>query len=108
MGGVIEPVVTSLGESYTEGWDLPTAIRAAVKALGTAGENPPRTLTPDQVEVAILDRHRTGRTFRRVVGRALEALLETPAPEAVPSRKGPRRRSRSRWSTSRTLPRSTR
>ena len=55
-------------------------MRAAVRALGTAGENPPRALTPDQVEVAILDRHRTGRTFRRVVGRALEALLETPGP----------------------------
>src|SRR6185312_275372 len=67
MGGVTESVSASLKESYTVGWDLPTALR------------------PDQVEVAILDRTKTGRTFRRVEGRALEALLEVPAePEVAP------------------------
>src|SRR6185312_5311510 len=85
MGGVTESVSASLKESYTVGWDLPTALRAAATALGTTGENPPRTLRPDQVEVAILDRTKTGRTFRRVEGRALEALLEVPAePDVAP------------------------
>ena len=85
MGGVTESVSASLKESYTVGWDLPSALRAAATALGTTGESPPRTLRPDQVEVAILDRTKTGRTFRRVEGRALEALLEVPAePEVAP------------------------
>jgi proteasome alpha subunit len=87
MGGVTEPVITSLRASYTEDWDLGAALRAATAALGTTGEGAPRTLRPDQVEVAILDRTKPGRTFRRVEGRALEALLTVvpePDPEPVP------------------------
>lgn len=81
MGGTIEPVVASLKESFTPGWSLETALRAAVTALGAGGEAPPRDLTAAQIEVAILDRHRTGRTFRRVVGAELDTLLAATAPE---------------------------
>ena len=34
MGGATEPVITALTASFTPGWDLPTALRAAVSALG--------------------------------------------------------------------------
>src|SRR4029078_9232040 len=49
MGGVTEPVITALTASLTQGWDLPTALRAAVAALGTTGENAPRELLPAQL-----------------------------------------------------------
>ena len=89
MGGVTESVSASLKESYTVGWDLPTALRAAAAALGTTGDNAPRTLHPGQVEVAILDRTKAGRTFRRVEGRALEALLEVPTERESTGDAGP-------------------
>jgi len=79
MGGTTEPVITSLKASFRAGWSLEEALRAAVEALGTAGENAPRTITGAQLEVAILDRRRRGRTFRRIVGSELEPLL-APAP----------------------------
>ena len=86
MGGTTEPVVNSMKASFSAGWPLQEALRAAVTALGTVGENAPRTLTADQLEVAVLDRHRHGRTFRRVVGAELELLLAAPAvPEPVES-----------------------
>jgi proteasome alpha subunit len=82
MGGATEPVITALTASFTPGWDLPTALAAAVKALGTAGEGAPRELLPTQLEVAVLDRTLAGRTFRRVQGAQLAALLAGPAPVA--------------------------
>jgi len=85
MGGVTEPVITALTASFTPGWELPTALRAAAAALGTTGEGAPRELLPAQLEVAVLDRNVAGRTFRRIVGGALSALLaEPPAPDSDP------------------------
>jgi len=82
MGGATEPVIAALTESFTPGWDAGTALAAAVSALGTAGEGAPRTLQPNQLEVAVLDRTLQGRTFRRIQGAALAALLsaESSAP----------------------------
>ncbi|NNG34479.1 proteasome subunit alpha [Nakamurella aerolata] len=89
MGGVTEPVVAALDASYTDGWDLPTALRACVAALGaapsgngsgTAGGSGTaagqgRELGANQVEVAVLDRNVMGRTFRRIETPQLTALL---------------------------------
>ncbi len=82
MGGTTEPVVTALTASFTAGWDLTTALGAAVSALGTAGENAPRQLVPAQLEVAVLDRTVAGRTFRRIQGAALAELLAPTVAEA--------------------------
>ena len=75
MGGATEPVITSLTASFTPGWDLASALAAAVAALGTTGEGAPRDLLPAQLEVAVLDRSVPGRTFRRVQGATLAGLL---------------------------------
>ena len=92
MGGTTEPVTAAMRESFTTGWPLQVALQAAVAALGAAGDNPPRTLTGAQLEVAILDRRRSGRTFRRIVGAELDMLLvaastaegdQAPDPESV-------------------------
>ncbi len=79
MGGVNEPVITALNASFRAGWDLPTALRAAVTALGSTGDNPPRELLPTQLEVAVLDRSAVGRTFRRIPAALLATLLAPPA-----------------------------
>jgi proteasome alpha subunit len=80
MGGATEPVITALNATFQVGWDLPTALRAAVSALGSTGENAPRELLPTQLEVAVLDRSAPGRTFRRVQGTPLATLLAPAAP----------------------------
>ena len=87
MGGMTEPVSASLKESFAVGWSLGEALRGAVAALGAVGENAPRTLTAAQLEVAVLDRRRSGRTFRRIVGAELDVLLgpgQRDAPAATP------------------------
>jgi len=88
MGGATEPVIAALTESFTPGWDAATALAAAVSALGTAGEGAPRTLQPTQLEVALLDRSLQGRTFRRIQGAALAAMLsaDSSAPSAPAAR----------------------
>jgi proteasome alpha subunit len=50
-------------------------------------------LDVDRLEVAVLDRSRPNRAFRRISGAALASLLpssgETPAEEATPADEGP-------------------
>ena len=84
MGGTTEPVIAAMRDSFVAGWSLRDALRAAVSALGTTGENPPRTLTATQLEVAVLDKRQSGRTFRRIVGAELEMLLTPPAIAELP------------------------
>jgi len=52
----------------------------------SAGSNgAPRELPADQLEVAILDRQRPQRAFKRITGTALTDLLPSPAPSGVPA-----------------------
>lgn len=75
MGGQADAITTTLKESYSEGMELGTAVSVAVKALAAGGDNSNRTLEQSQLEVAVLDRSRPHRTFRRVSGNALQELL---------------------------------
>ncbi len=75
MGGVTDPVIASLDKSFTPGWDLPGALHAAVTALGAGGEGAPRSLTAEQLEVAVLDRSSAGRTFRRLDSAEVQQLI---------------------------------
>ncbi|HQF03269.1 MAG TPA: proteasome subunit alpha [Phycicoccus sp.] len=76
MGGAAEAIEEGLGAGWSEGMDLASALTLAVSQLAKdqAG-GPDRVLGPDQLEVAVLDRHRPRRTFRRIVGAALANLL---------------------------------
>ena len=61
--------------------NLGDALGLAVELLGqdpAGGE--PRTLTATQLEVAVLDRGRPRRTFRRLAGPLLDALLSSEDP----------------------------
>ncbi|MFP5021254.1 proteasome subunit alpha [Pseudonocardia phyllosphaerae] len=84
MGGQTEPISTKLGETYDHDLDLPGAIGVALGGLQVPGADPassgngssePRLLGADALEVAILDRSRPRRTFRRIEGDALTELL---------------------------------
>jgi proteasome alpha subunit len=93
MGGQSEAIATVLRDGHADAMSLTDALLLAVRGLGTiGGENgKTRTLTAAQLEVAILDRQRPGRTFRRLVGPALDALLGDSAtpPEPAPDAPAP-------------------
>ncbi len=78
MGGQAEAISGGLRGRHSADLALAAALRLAVEALGSVGGDggATRTLTANQLEVAILDRTRTGRTFRRITGNALTALLD--------------------------------
>lgn len=76
MGGATEPIEQALKERYAPGASLGDALALAVSVLsasGPAGES--RELGPNQLEVAVLDRSRPRRTFRRITGEHLAQLL---------------------------------
>ena len=90
FGGQADQVSARLKERFHDGMSLAEALGAALDALtapntnnqgsaGTsvsaAGNGQPAELTADQLEVAILDRARAHRTFRRLRGPRLEELL---------------------------------
>jgi len=79
LGGEAEAIAARLGETWTEGLDLPGALAVAVRALA----GPDRTLAADDLEVAVLDRGAERRAFRRIERAELPALLpEASAPPA--------------------------
>ncbi|GAB1691384.1 proteasome subunit alpha [Krasilnikovia sp. M28-CT-15] len=87
MGGQAEAISNVLKERHNVAADLGAALKLAVEALGSVGgENgAARELGPSQLEVALLDRSRKGRAFRRIAPAALTTLLEggkdLPEPE---------------------------
>ncbi len=84
IGGQSDQVVDAIRDQHRADEPLAVALKMAVRALASVGGEGgvPRTLPAAQLEVALLDRRRTGRTFRRITGAALEALLaDEPAAE---------------------------
>jgi len=88
IGGQTEPVSAQLRESYRDGMELAEAVAVAVRGLqsaatgtgtspatGTNGGAEDRLLGASALEVAVLDRNRPRRAFRRITGAALAALL---------------------------------
>ncbi|MEU7799582.1 proteasome subunit alpha [Micromonospora arborensis] len=78
MGGQAEAITGVLKSQHRADMSLAEAVRVAVQALSTVGGEggAARTIAANQLEVAVLDRHRVGRTFRRITGAALTALLD--------------------------------
>jgi proteasome alpha subunit len=77
MGGQAEAIATAVRAGHRPDMSLPEALRLAVNALAGAAESSGVPRNSNQLlEVAILDRSRTGRTFRRLVGPVLQGLLD--------------------------------
>jgi proteasome alpha subunit len=81
MGGQADQVAPRLRESWRPGLSLAEALTLAVEALAAdpAGGRP-RELGVDQLEAAVLDRHRPRRAFRRLTGSLLGRLLSPEDP----------------------------
>jgi len=75
MGGSAEQVASVLRERHHDAMSLAEALQAAVAALATQ-DSESRTLTPAQLEVAVLDRTRPNRLFKRIIGPQLESLVD--------------------------------
>jgi len=87
MGGQAEAISGVLRDRHRRDMSLRDALHLAVEALGSVGGEggAKRTLEANQLEVAVLDRTRPKRTFRRIVGNALIALLaQATAPAGEP------------------------
>jgi proteasome alpha subunit len=83
MGGQADQVAAVLKDQYTDGMSLSGAFGVAIAALAGQGNGERQDITATQLEVALLDRGRAHRTFRRLTGPRLEALLA----EAIPGKK---------------------
>ncbi|MEV6231574.1 proteasome subunit alpha [Saccharopolyspora shandongensis] len=81
MGGQADAIASTLKDSFTDGLELADATKLAVEALSSGGDST-RELGIGQLEVAVLDRVRPHRTFRRITGAALTALLPAKEPES--------------------------
>ena len=76
MGGSSEVISAYLSERYADGMALDEALRLAVEGLGQDGSpGAPRTLGASQLEVAVLDRQRPRRAFRRIKADEIDRLL---------------------------------
>jgi proteasome alpha subunit len=73
IGGQADQVSTALKERYSADMSLTDALGAALAALAAPGNG--EDMAVGQLEVAVLDRTRTHRTFRRLQGARLEELL---------------------------------
>ncbi len=99
MGGQADKISTKLKETFEDGLELRAALGVAVAALRSTATPPPTTSSsssssssaaatangngeadPIKLEVAVLERDRPRRAWRRLTGAALDALL--PAPDS--------------------------
>jgi proteasome alpha subunit len=75
FGGQADQVSEALKERYSDGMSLAEAFRAALDALSAPANGGSSEMTASQLEVAILDRARDHRTFRRLRAARLEELI---------------------------------
>ena len=75
MGGKAEELSAYLREHHREGLSLNDAMGVAVRALG--GQEA-RDFEPDSLEVAVLDRTRPRRKFKRILAQRLADLMPQP------------------------------
>jgi proteasome alpha subunit len=71
LGGQAEQIAQALESRYEPGIDSAAAIRLGASVLA----GPDTVLAADQLEVALLDRSKTRRAFRRIQGDELAAIL---------------------------------
>ena len=90
MGGQADLLTNAMRDAFSPGLSLRDALGAAVGALGSVGgsNGAARVLPASQLEVAVLDRTRGKRKFRRLAGLALTDLLPAATAGEVKSEEG--------------------
>src|SRR5512136_1926341 len=76
MGGQSEEIRRYLKDNFQESLDLAAALRLGVRALMVTQN---KTLTERDLEVAVLDRTKERRKFRRIPAEVLHTLLPEPS-----------------------------
>ncbi|MHB8319046.1 MAG: proteasome subunit alpha [Acidimicrobiales bacterium] len=71
LGGDAETITARVSESWEAGWDLDVAVKKMVSALSGSD----RSLSPRDLEAAVLSRGNGRRAFRRLDDEELERLL---------------------------------
>src|SRR5665647_1367810 len=93
MGGQAEHLSERLSTQWRAGMGLADVVQVAVAVLGAQPDGEDRVLQPGQLEVAVLDRTRPRRAFRRLAAPQLSDLLgRDDVPEvdqAAPEGDGP-------------------
>ena len=86
FGGQADQVSAALKERYSDDMSLSEAFAAALDALSAPGNGERPEFTAAQLEVAVLDRARDHRTFRRIRAARLDEMLAEvrPAPAEPP------------------------
>lgn len=77
MGGNAEAISRKLREDYRSDMTLGEALRLSVAALESGASEVESSLTSDALEVAVLDRSRPRRTFRRLDAVEVSRLIES-------------------------------
>jgi proteasome alpha subunit len=72
LGGMTEQITEALESVYVDGMELGDALKLGARVLGTDGVS----LGADHLEVALLERARPRRAFRRIKNTELTALLQ--------------------------------
>ena len=75
VGGQADRVAAVIKEQYSASMALSEAMQVAVQSLAGQGDGASEPLTSGELEVALLERDRAHRAFRRITGTRLEALL---------------------------------
>jgi proteasome alpha subunit len=83
MGGQTEPISTKMKETYEEDMSLEAALGFAVAALSAGVTSGNGGNGIGKLEVAVLERSRPKRAFRRIEGAALTALLPSDSSESA-------------------------
>jgi proteasome alpha subunit len=80
VGGQADKVAAVLKERYSASMSLTEAMRLAIASLAGQGDGNSEPVTSGQLEVALLERSRPHRAFRRLTGARLDALLAEAMP----------------------------
>jgi len=80
VGGQADKVAAVLKERYSASMSLIEAMRLAIASLAGQGDGNSEPVTSGQLEVALLERSRPHRAFRRLTGARLDALLAGARP----------------------------
>ena len=89
FGGQADQVSAQLKERYSDGMSLAEAFGAALSALSVPGNGDSNEVVASQLEVAVLDRARDHRTFRRIRTARLDELLSESRALTAPDPKTP-------------------